>query len=112
MTPLVLLRLRPAGSAPADSENVKGPVPPVMAIKQLYALVSVQFGSVVAVMTSAGLTVRLSLATLLSLLLPSSCKAMPSEKVPVTVGVPLMVSVVPDKDAVKPLGKPVTFSAL
>src|SRR5262245_17488095 len=100
MTPVVLLRLRPKGSGPADSENVKSPVPPVAAIAWLYTLVSVQFGSDVVVTTGAGLTVRLSLATSLSLLLPS-CKVMASGKVPVTVGVPLIVSVVPDRDAVK-----------
>ena len=108
----MLLRLRPAGRVPAESENVKGAVPPVVAIDWWYALVSVQFGSELVVMTSAGLTVRLSLATLLSLLLPSSCKVMLSRKVPATVGVPLIVSVAPDRDAVKPLGKPVTFRPL
>src|SRR5579884_3395356 len=112
MTPVVLLRLRPVGRVPADSENVNGPVPPVVAIGWLYALVSVQFGSDVVVMPGAALTVRLSVATLLSLLLPSSCRVMVSEKVPVTVGVPLMVSVVPDSDAIKPPGKPFTTRPL
>src|SRR4051812_38420554 len=109
MTPVEPSRPRPAGSVPADRENVKGPVPPVVAIVWLYARVSVQSGSDVVVTTRAGLTVRLSPATSLSLLLPSSCNVMLSGKLPATVGVPLIVSVVPDRDAVKPFGKPVTF---
>src|SRR5262249_16685088 len=110
MTPVEPLRLRPDGSVPADSVNVKGPVPPVVPIGWLSALVPVQFGSD-DVTASAALTVRLSLTTSLSLLLPSSCRVMLSGKVPDTVGVPLIVRVMPDRDAVKPLGKPVTFRA-
>ena len=53
--------------------------------------------------------VRLSLATSLSLSLASSCRVMLKGKVPLTVGVPLIVSCVPDRDAVRPLGKPVTL---
>src|SRR4051812_13440216 len=112
MRPVLLSRFRPSGSGPADSENVKGAVPPVVATDWLYAWFSLPLGSDVVLTASAALTVRLSPATVLSLLLPSSCKVMPSGKVPATAGVPLIVSVVPDRDAVKPPGKPVTYRAL
>src|ERR687887_304178 len=72
--PVELSRLRPAGSAPADNENVKGVVPPVAEIDWLYAMISLPFASDNVVMLGAGLMVRLALATLLSLLLPSSCR--------------------------------------
>ena len=63
-------------------------------------------------MPSVGLTTRVSLATMLSLFVTSSCNVMLSGKVPATVGVPLIVSVVPERDAVKPFGKPTTLRPL
>jgi hypothetical protein len=57
ITPVVLVRLSPAGSAPLDIVQLSGAVPPVDARVVEYAVPTVALGNAFVVIDSAGATV-------------------------------------------------------
>ena len=62
MAPVLVFRIKPAGNAPADTDQVSGVVPPVEAIDCEYAVLSVPPGNAVVVIVNvAAVTIESAL---------------------------------------------------